>query len=74
MASALIRERILTAAQRRLGHSALGVAQGAYEPGFEDASYSVRYFRKYTGITPEAFWQQRWFVLQVPALGLRRRG
>jgi AraC-like DNA-binding protein len=58
-ASALIHERVLVEAQRLLSHSALGVAQVAYELGFEDASYFVRYFRKYAGTTPEAFRQQR---------------
>ena len=57
--SDLIHERITTEAQRLLSHSALGVAQVAYELGFEDASYFGRYFRKYTGRTPEAFRQQR---------------
>lgn len=58
-ASDLIHERVITEAQRLLSHSALGVAQVAYELGFEDASYFVRYFRKYTDTTPEAFRQQR---------------
>ncbi|UOQ99349.1 AraC family transcriptional regulator [Hymenobacter sp. 5317J-9] len=58
-ASALIHERVVTEAQRLLSHSALSVAQVAYELGFEDASYFVRYFRKYAGTTPEAFRQQR---------------
>jgi AraC-like DNA-binding protein len=58
-ASALIHKRVITEAQRLLSHSALGVAQVAYELGFADASYFVRYFRKYTGTTPEAFRQQR---------------
>lgn len=58
-ASDLIHERIITEARRLLSHSALGVAQVAYELGFEDASYFGRYFRKYTGSTPETFRQQR---------------
>jgi AraC-like DNA-binding protein len=58
-ASTLIHERVVVEAQRLLSHSALGVAQVAYELGFEDASYFVRYFRKYAGTTPEAFRQQR---------------
>ncbi|MCI1186244.1 AraC family transcriptional regulator [Hymenobacter sp. DH14] len=58
-ASDLIHERVITEAQRLLSLSALGVAQVAYELGFEDASYFGRYFRKYTGRTPEAFRQQR---------------
>ena len=58
-ASNLIHARVITEAQRLLSHSSLGVAQVAYELGFEDASYFGRYFRKYTGRTPEAFRQQR---------------
>ncbi|WP_035563589.1 helix-turn-helix domain-containing protein [Hymenobacter sp. IS2118] len=58
-ASALIHERVVLEARRLLSHSGLGVAQVAYELGFEDASYFVRYFRKYAGTTPEAFRQQR---------------
>jgi AraC-like DNA-binding protein len=59
-ASTLIHERAIVEAQRLLSHSALGVAQVAYELGFEDASYFVRYFHKYVGIiTPEAYRQQR---------------
>lgn len=51
-------ERLVTEAQRLLSHSPMGVAQVAYELGFDDASYFVRYFRKYIGTTPEAFRQQ----------------
>ena len=58
-ASELIHARVVTEAQRLLSYSTLGVAQVAYELGFEDASYFGRYFRKYTGTTPEAFRQQR---------------
>ncbi|SFQ72205.1 AraC family transcriptional regulator [Hymenobacter arizonensis] len=57
-ASTLIHERVVVEAQRLLSHSGLGVAQVAYELGFEDASYFVRYFRKYTGSTPEGFRQR----------------
>ncbi|GAA4347076.1 helix-turn-helix transcriptional regulator [Hymenobacter saemangeumensis] len=58
-ASALIHERVILEAQRLLSHSALSVGQVADELGFADASYFVRYFRKYAGHTPEAFRQQR---------------
>jgi len=58
-ASALIHERVVVEAQRLLAHTALSVGQVADELGFADASYFVRYFRKYTGRTPEAFRQQR---------------
>ncbi|WP_400193989.1 AraC family transcriptional regulator [Hymenobacter sp. B81] len=57
-ASALIHERVVTEARRLLRHSSLSVAQVAYELGFDDASYFTRYFRKYAGLTPEAFRQQ----------------
>ncbi|GAB2966561.1 helix-turn-helix transcriptional regulator [Hymenobacter coalescens] len=58
-ASTLIHERVVVEAQRLLVHSALSVAQVAYELGFDDPSYFGRYFRKYTGRTPEAYRQQR---------------
>jgi AraC-like DNA-binding protein len=58
-ASALIHERVVVEAQRLLAHSALTVAQVAYELGFDDPSYFGRYFRKYAGRTPEAYRQQR---------------
>jgi AraC-like DNA-binding protein len=50
---------VIVEAQRLLSHSALGVAQVAYELGFEDASYFGRYFHKYVGTTPEAYRQRR---------------
>jgi len=58
-ASTLIHVRVIVEAQRLLSHSALGVAQVAYELGFEDASYFGRYFHKYVGTTPEAYRQRR---------------
>lgn len=58
-ASALIHERVVVEAQRLLTHSALSVAQVAHELGFDDASYFGRYFRKYAGLPPEAYRQQR---------------
>ena len=58
-ASALIHERVVLEARRLLVHSALSVAQVAAELGFDDPSYFGRYFRKYSGRTPEAFRQQR---------------
>jgi len=58
-ASALIHERVTVEARRLLRHSALSVAEVAYQLGFEDASYFGRYFRKYAGQTPEAYRQNR---------------
>ena len=57
-ASDLIHERVVAEAKRHLTHSAQSVAQVADVLGFEDASYFARYFKKYTGETPEAFRQQ----------------
>ena len=56
-ASALIHERVITEAQRRLAHSADTVGQVADYLGFEDHSYFTRYFKKYVGQTPETFRQ-----------------
>ncbi|MCC3153201.1 AraC family transcriptional regulator [Hymenobacter sp. BT770] len=58
-ASELIHERVITEAQRRLAHSADPVSQVADYLGFDDASYFTRYFKKYVGLTPEAFRQQQ---------------
>ncbi len=58
-ASALIHERVITEAQRRLAHSAQSVGQIADQLGFEDASYFTRYFKKYVGQTPETFRQHQ---------------
>lgn len=57
-ASALIQERVITEAQRRLTHSADTVGQIADYLGFEDPSYFTRYFKKHVGQAPEAFRQQ----------------
>jgi AraC family transcriptional activator of pobA len=56
-ASALIHERVVAEAQRRLVHSAQPVAEVADALGFDDASYFTRYFKKYVGQTPEDFRQ-----------------
>jgi len=58
-ASSLIHERVVMEAQRLLTHSAQSVAQVATALGFEDASYFSRYFRKYSGQTPDAFRRTR---------------
>ncbi len=58
-ASALIHERVVTEAQRRLAHSADTVAQVADYLGFDDPSYFARYFKKYVGQSPEAFRQSQ---------------
>ena len=53
--SELINEHIILEAKRHLLATSSQVNQIAYHLGYEDASYFIRYFRKHTGYTPEAF-------------------
>ncbi len=53
--SELINEQIILEAKRHLLATSSQVNQIAYHLGYEDASYFIRYFRKHTGYTPEAF-------------------
>jgi AraC family transcriptional activator of pobA len=54
-AGVFIRNRILLEAKRLLVNFNLSVADIATQLNFIDNSYFVRFFKKYTGITPEAF-------------------
>ncbi|MGC3964447.1 MAG: helix-turn-helix domain-containing protein [Rhodocyclaceae bacterium] len=54
-ASALIHERILMEARRRLLYIAAPVSKIAFELGFEDPAYFCRFFKKSTGMTPSEF-------------------
>lgn len=54
-AGEVIRERILLEAKRLLVNRDLSVSEIAYRLNFNDNSYFTRFFRKYGGITPEAF-------------------
>jgi AraC-like DNA-binding protein len=53
--SLLVQERLVLEAQRLLVHSTLNVNEIAYQLGFEDASYFVKYFKKHTLLSPSAF-------------------
>ncbi len=53
----LIRERIILEIKRLLTNSDLMVGQIADELNFEDNAYFARFFKKYTGVTPEEFRQ-----------------
>lgn len=53
--SEMIHERIVLEAKRLLLHSELNVNQIADKIGFEDSSYFIRYFKKYTGQSPTSF-------------------
>jgi AraC-like DNA-binding protein len=54
-AGQIIRERVLLEAKRRLVNAGNGIANIGYELGFSDNSYFTKFFKKYTGITPEEF-------------------
>lgn len=53
--SMIIQERIIIEAQRLLTHSNLNVNQIGYKLGFDDPSYFVKYFKKYTKYAPTEF-------------------
>lgn len=57
-AGELIRDRVMLEAKRMLVHSTLGIAEIALKLDFEDNAYFSRFFKKYEGVTPEAFRQQ----------------
>ena len=51
----LIRQRVLAEAKRQLVFSNQPIHEIAYDLAFADPSHFVRSFRKYTGVTPQAF-------------------
>lgn len=51
----LIRQRLLTEAKRELMFSSRPINDIAYELAFVDPSHFARFFRKQTGMTPQAF-------------------
>lgn len=55
--SELINEHIILEAKRMLIGTANQVNQIANMLGYDDPSYFIRYFKKQTGLTPEAFRQ-----------------
>lgn len=54
-AGELIRDRIVLEAKRLLVNAGMSIAELATDLGFEDNSYFTKFFRKYTGQTPESF-------------------
>lgn len=56
--SLLINEQVVLEAKRNLLATSSQVAQIAYELGYEDVSYFIRFFKKHTGSSPEAFRQK----------------
>ncbi|MDF2382598.1 helix-turn-helix domain-containing protein [Nostoc ellipsosporum NOK] len=57
-AGELIRDRIILEAKRLLVNADMSVTEIAYELNFQDNSYFNRFFRKYTGSTPDSFRKQ----------------
>jgi AraC family transcriptional activator of pobA len=55
----LIRQRVLTEAKRQLVFTNLAVQEIAYDLAFSDQSHFARFFRKNTGMTPQAFREGR---------------
>ncbi len=53
--SELINEQILLEAKRHLLATSNQVNQIAYQLGYDDVSYFIRFFKKHTGHTPEQF-------------------
>ncbi|MBC9912577.1 AraC family transcriptional regulator [Chitinophaga varians] len=54
-ASELIHEQIVLEAKRQLLATTAQISQIAAQLGYEDVSYFIRFFKKQTGYTPEAF-------------------
>lgn len=54
-AGEIIRERILLEAKRQLVNLDASISTIAYSLGFTDNSYFTKFFKKYTGTTPEEF-------------------
>ncbi len=54
-AGEIIRDRVLLEAKRLLVNAALDVSEIAYQLNFTDNSYFSKFFKKYTGTTPENF-------------------
>ncbi len=54
-AGELIRDRVLLEAKRLLVNAELTISEIAWQLSFADNSYFTKFFKKQTGITPEAF-------------------
>lgn len=55
--SEIINDYIILEAKRQLLATSNQVSQIAYHLGYDDASYFIRFFKKHTGLSPEAFRQ-----------------
>ncbi len=57
-ASELISERIILEAKRLLRFTSLQIGEVAFKIGFEDASYFVKYFKRFVGFSPKMYREQ----------------
>jgi len=57
-AGELIRDRILLEAKRLLINARMSISEIAGELEFSDNSYFTKFFKKYEGVTPDAFKKQ----------------
>lgn len=55
----MIRQRVLTEAKRQLVFTSQAIHEIAYDLSFSDPSHFTRFFRKQTGMTPQAFREGR---------------
>lgn len=53
--SQLISDRVVLEAKRLLKFTTLQIGEVAYKLGFEDPSYFVKYFKRYTGNSPSSY-------------------
>ena len=51
----IINERIVLEAKRQILHSTLSIKEVAFQLGFEDPSYFVKFFKRMTGKMPKEF-------------------
>jgi len=67
-AGAVIRDRVLLEAKRLLTNADMTASEIADSLNFQDNSYFSRFFKKYTGVTPEGFRKTLHLVLLLLAL------
>ena len=68
-AGELIRDRVVLEAKRLLVNSDHNISEVAARLNFEDNAYFTRFFKKYTGMAPEAFRQAYVHNLTVEVVG-----
>jgi AraC family transcriptional regulator, transcriptional activator of pobA len=66
-AFALLQQRLLREARRRLAYAGMPVAQVAHELGFRDPAYFCRFFKRHAGVAPSRFRTQQLRQCAPPA-------